>query len=524
MNNLNGYKKDITSQWGEDGIISEIFNRIEPTNKVCIEFGAGPGLEGSNVWNLINNLGWRGLLIDPEKSRIDQWKNIVKGQNVEILNQFVEISGENSIDQILKRLSFPSDPDILSIDIDSNDYHIFKSLEGRPRVLLIEHNPTVPPHLELVQDPEEKDCYGTSAKSILMLAHDKGYRLVAATGTNSIFVREEDFSKLKIEEPKLEDVFDTSFLSYVISTYNGSNFITNKGQTQPSYSWFYDIYNLNLTKKVFHSISIGLSRNNLSSPTLSKKMLPVKIFVNKKESNYNVFRFGLKVIVIFLSLIKKFIYRSPLAKGVLVLRGSIKKMVPKNLVKYLRKEQELIKWKINGRPVPPPELVKQGMVKKTAKKYNLKTLVETGTAGGEMIKATKNTFDKIFSIELSERLFKDAQKTFQKDKHVNLIQGDSGEKLVEVTKQIEEPALFWLDAHYSGEGTALGNIETPIIKELRTIFSKNNNRDVILIDDARCFDGTHDYPTIQEIKDLVSTHDNFLLRIENDIIVIEPNK
>jgi len=520
MNSFNQYKKNITSQWGEDGIILEIFNRLGTTSKTCIEFGAGPGTDGSNVWNLISNLGWQGLLIDPVASRTDLWKKLVANKNCQVLNQSVEVTGESSIDQILKKIDFPIEIDLLSIDIDSNDYHILKGLASRPRVIIIEYNPTIPPHLEIAQTPEEKDCYGASAKAIVTLAHRKQYRLVAITDTNCFLVREEDFPKLEITEPALEEIFESTHLTYLISSYNGSSFLTT-ADGQPSYSWFYDVYNLNLTKKIFHSISLGLSSNISYSPTLSKELTPVKVFINKSNSNYSLGRFILKMVGIGLAKIKVLVYRSFLSPIILGLRNLIKKITPKSLVGWTRKKVDVIKWNINGQPVPPPSLIKQKTLKKNGKKYNLRVLVETGTAGGDMIRAMKNNFDQIFSIELSTEFFERAKSNFKKYDHITLIKGNSGEKLAELLPKISEPILFWLDAHYSGEGTAKGDIETPIIKELTTIFSRNNKKDVILIDDARCFDGTHDYPTIPQIEQLIHKNgDVFVLKIENDIIVI----
>lgn len=140
-----------------------------------------------------------------------------------------------------------------------------------------------------------------------------------------------------------------------------------------------------------------------------------------------------------------------------------------------------------------------------------------------MIKALKNNFSKIISIELFDSLYENAKKTFADYNYITLIHGDSEQKLAEVLPTVTEPVLFWLDAHYSGEGTAKGKTETPIIKELMSIFSRQNKKDVILIDDARCFDGTHDYPTLEQINNLVANYNYLNFKIIRDIIVIEPN-
>jgi hypothetical protein len=82
--------------------------------------------------------------------------------------------------------------------------------------------------------------------------------------------------------------------------------------------------------------------------------------------------------------------------------------------------------------------------------------------------------------------------------------------------------LFWLDGHYSGGVTGIGSLETPIIKELQTIFNHPlSKKHVILIDDARLFNGTRDYPKIEELQVFVKTQkENLEFYVENDIIVV----
>lgn len=204
------------------------------------------------------------------------------------------------------------------------------------------------------------------------------------------------------------------------------------------------------------------------------------------------------------------------------IRAFFKKIIPQYAVKKVREFNTLVQWYWDGQPVPAPDPVKQKVVKSFGKKHGLKTFIETGTAGGLMIKAVKKLFPKIISIELDDTLYDNARRNFANEKFITLIKGDSGKKLTEIVPTVSEPVLFWLDAHYSGEGTAKGDVETPIIKELNTIFSRNNHRDVVLIDDARCFDGTHDYPTVKQIEDLVANYDYLTFKIVRDIMAIEP--
>jgi hypothetical protein len=169
-----------------------------------------------------------------------------------------------------------------------------------------------------------------------------------------------------------------------------------------------------------------------------------------------------------------------------------------------------------------PHIQKQNIIVEYKNRFGLSILVETGTYLGEMIEAQKNNFVKTYSIELSEKLFKRAKKKFLSEKNIVLLQGDSGKRLAEVVAVLREPALFWLDGHYSGGMTALGDKECPVREELAAIF-KSEHKHIILIDDARMFNGTHDYPTIEEIKKIIENFDKkYSIEVKNDIIRLTP--
>jgi len=193
----------------------------------------------------------------------------------------------------------------------------------------------------------------------------------------------------------------------------------------------------------------------------------------------------------------------------------------RSIIICLRKEKKIWKWRKNGRPTPPPHLFKQKLIKKYAKKYKIKTFVETGTHHGQMIWALKNSFEKIFTIELSEALYKKAKIKFSKFNHIKVFHGDSGILLKTVLAHIREPCCFWLDAHYSKGDTVRGEKETPIIEELNCILKHPVKKHIILIDDAREFKGRRDYPTIKKLKELVSSYaPEKKVEVKDDIIRI----
>ena len=180
-----------------------------------------------------------------------------------------------------------------------------------------------------------------------------------------------------------------------------------------------------------------------------------------------------------------------------------------------------LKRKIDINSVPVPHINKRNIINEYSKKYEIKVLIETGTFLGIMVNSMKNKFEKIYSVELSEILYKRAVKKFKNDNNIKIVFGNSEIVLPELLSYIDQPCLFWLDGHYSGGITAKALLETPIIKELSTIFEHKIKSHLILIDDARLFIGTRDYPDIVEIKKFIDQQNqNYKLEIKDDIIII----
>jgi hypothetical protein len=198
-------------------------------------------------------------------------------------------------------------------------------------------------------------------------------------------------------------------------------------------------------------------------------------------------------------------------------------------MKILRKIKRKLLRPVSGKVVPPPYELKREILNSYKEKYALKIFIETGTFFGDTVEYFKNSFKKVYSIELAEELAKKAKQRFENDRQVEIIQGDSGSILKGILKDINEPILFWLDGHYSSEffvgdefiKTARTDKDTPVVEELDTILSSPINH-VILIDDARLFDGLGDYPSISSIKRKVrkTKGSAYSCKVENDIIHI----
>lgn len=193
----------------------------------------------------------------------------------------------------------------------------------------------------------------------------------------------------------------------------------------------------------------------------------------------------------------------------------------RNCLHKKMQKNELRKWENSGHSVPMPHIIKQRVLGEFTRQYNLKIFVETGTYYGDMVEAMRNFFDKIYSIELSQELFEKAKKRFKSENNIKLIQGDSGKELEIVMKEINKPALFWLDGHYSAGVSARGEKDSPIYEEMNCILNGQDLGHVIIIDDARFFGTDPAYPTIDELKEFIySKRESVQITVDDDSIRI----
>jgi hypothetical protein len=165
----------------------------------------------------------------------------------------------------------------------------------------------------------------------------------------------------------------------------------------------------------------------------------------------------------------------------------------------LRSARQTRAWFDEGRPTPPPHPVKVRNLLTLADLFGLEVLVETGTQKGATIAATRHRFKRIYSIEIFEPFVIAARRRFARDPNVTIIQGDSAASLPALLTSIDEPILFWLDGHFSGENGGRGEEDSPIRAEIEHIINlRARGRDAIVIDDARCFQGDGGYPALDK--------------------------
>jgi hypothetical protein len=187
-----GYK--VYSQGMEDGMLAEIFRRIGCGSRRFVEIGIQDGVECNSAYLLLQ--GWSGAWIEGDGINASRARGIFSAYPVTISNEFVTI---DNADDLISRVAECDDLDLLSIDIDSNDYWIWKAVEAvRPRVVVIEYNATIPPHLRrTVAYPAQpwngSNFFGASLGALVALGNAKGYCLVGCSpaGVNAFFVRED---------------------------------------------------------------------------------------------------------------------------------------------------------------------------------------------------------------------------------------------------------------------------------------------------------------------------------------------
>ncbi len=191
------------SQNGEDKFLEELFSRAGVSTGYFVEFGAWDGKFLSNCYLFYKSHGWGGCYIEGDASRFEDLKGGFSDSGLDLLNYFVTPDGDGSLNNILSKTRAPQDFDLLSVDIDSDDYRVWEALTNyMPKVVVIEFNPTIPNACEYVQPLGAN--IGNAPRSLKSLAEKKGYELVSAIGTNLFFVRR-DLLELFGEVPKSLD-------------------------------------------------------------------------------------------------------------------------------------------------------------------------------------------------------------------------------------------------------------------------------------------------------------------------------
>jgi hypothetical protein len=222
------HQGNVYSQTGEDGVIAKILECLPINDKWCVEFGAWDGVYLCNVRNLIQNRGYSSVLIEASKQKFSELKeNYQDRPNVLLFNQFVGFQSSDNLDNILEKIPIPLDFDFLSIDIDGNDYHIWKVIDKyKPKVVCIEFNPTIPPNIDFIQEAKPSVNHGSSVSAIVSLGKDKGYELISIVGCNAIMVDAKYFPIFEISDNSIDTLWvNRDSITYLFVGYDGKVFI-----------------------------------------------------------------------------------------------------------------------------------------------------------------------------------------------------------------------------------------------------------------------------------------------------------
>lgn len=190
----------------------------------------------------------------------------------------------------------------------------------------------------------------------------------------------------------------------------------------------------------------------------------------------------------------------------------------------LRLIRKMARWALrrDSTLVPPPAPVKRWLLEYFARHHRLTTFVETGTFNGGTVFALRTVFARLITIELQPELCENARRFLLPYPHIHVRCGDSATLLPQALAELHEPALFWLDAHYSGGMTARGIADTPIMAELRAVFAHPDKHHVIAIDDAKDF-GHGDYIDLDVVRqEAAHTGAYTSVQVAHNMIVISP--
>ena len=210
MSPLNYHHHVIHSQNGEEGIVRHILSKIGDTNKIAIEIGAGDGKILSNTLYFKEKHGFKRILIEGSNGR--------KAVNEKFIHAVV--TPENINDLLSES---PEVCDLISIDIDGDDYWVWKAMKTKGRVVIVEFHSAIPNDIPLAILPGKGDInshekggaysgyYGANLRAFYELADKMGYKFCTTISDNAIFVLEEEFPKLGIPEVSLEECLERYF-------------------------------------------------------------------------------------------------------------------------------------------------------------------------------------------------------------------------------------------------------------------------------------------------------------------------
>jgi hypothetical protein len=216
----------VFSQFGDDGIIQWLIHRLSGIDETFVEFGVEWYQEANTRFLLVND-NWRGLVMDGSKQNIDAIKRDEISWRHDLQSKCAFVTAEN-IDQLLTEHGFAGEIGILHIDIDGNDYWVWRAVTAvQPSIAILEYNSvfgaersiTVPYDPKFTRGRPYSNLYfGASLAALCDLGQSKGYDFIGSNsaGNNAFFVRSELSPRLKGLKPL------TAAEGYVVSKFADS--------------------------------------------------------------------------------------------------------------------------------------------------------------------------------------------------------------------------------------------------------------------------------------------------------------
>jgi hypothetical protein len=226
-NLLSQFRRNVASECGEDGVLARIMELLAVSSGYCVDVGAYDGKQFSNTWALLNQHGWRGLQIESDADAASKLKALYEVRpEVRVLHETVELSGQKSLDPLLRTFSAPHDFDLLSIDVEGCDYHVWAALTSfAPKVVVVDFNPSIPNDIVFIQEPNLLVNHGSSLRALIELGNKKGYQLAAATPWNAVFVRSDLFPKIGIADNSIDAMYRPAFEMKLFQAMDGTLFL-----------------------------------------------------------------------------------------------------------------------------------------------------------------------------------------------------------------------------------------------------------------------------------------------------------
>ena len=223
INDLSEVEFQVFSQFGDDGIIQYLVDKMPIHNRTFIEFGVENYNESNTRFLLINN-AWSGMVMDGDPQNVQQIKSgqLYSFYDLRAVQAFIT---KENINELIRSAGFHKQIGILSVDIDGNDYWVWKAInEIEPQIIICEYNSlfgfedpiTIPYQANFVRGKVSPlNFYGTSLKAACMLAKEQGYFFIGcnSAGNNAYFISEKLRSVCPVAEKTPEEGYNFAMFS-----------------------------------------------------------------------------------------------------------------------------------------------------------------------------------------------------------------------------------------------------------------------------------------------------------------------